>query len=37
VDGSAGRHELVDDRAQAEALIVGMGDHHQRVRPGRQH
>ena len=34
--GSASRRELIDYRAQPEALIVRMGDHHQRARPGRQ-
>jgi hypothetical protein len=37
VHGSAGRRELVDDRAQAEALIIGVRDHHQRAWPGGQH
>ena len=32
----ASLRELVNDRAQAEALIVGVGDHHQHARPGRQ-
>ena len=37
VHGSTGRRELVDDRAQAEALIIGVRDHHQHAWPGGQH
>jgi len=36
VHAGAGCGQLADERAEAERLIVGMGDHDQRPLPGRQ-